>query len=275
MKRTGGVDAVKLGTSLAVLTVLVSVVAARAEEPEPVEDAFVELANDPFFDDDFDDDANALGDPLEEANRRVFAGNRVVDRYLFDPLTLAYAKVLPGPVKRGVRNVFSNLDSPKVAVNDVLQLEWKDASVAVSRFVMNSTMGIAGIFDVAERLGLAKHRSDFGQTLALAGTPRGPYLMLPLFGPSSLRDAVGGVVDLAISPATYFLAPGMLFSYGGGMGLAKREENYQALNALESSSIDFYSALRSAYEQHRAGEVWSRREHRREDAGESASEAPR
>ena len=197
-----------------------------------------------------------------------------MDRYLFDPLTLAYSTVVPGPLKKGIRNAFSNLDSPKVVANDLLQLEWADATVTTTRLFVNSTLGLGGLFDVGKRLGLPKHKSDFGQTLAMAGTPRGAYLVLPVLGPNTVRDMVGGGVDVLMSPTTYILGPAILFYYGGGMGLVKREENYQALNALESSSIDFYSTLRSAYHQHRTEEVWGRRENRREDA-EGAAPASR
>jgi phospholipid-binding lipoprotein MlaA len=230
---------------------------------------------DPLFDDDFGEEDNAVYDPLEETNRDVLVGNRFLDRYLFDPLTVVYSRGVPGSLKLGIRNVFSNLDSPKVIANDVLQLEWTDAVVTSARLVVNSTMGLGGLFDIGERMGLAKHRSDFGQTLAMAGTPRGAYLVLPIFGPTTVRDAAGSGVDICISPTTYLLGPIVFLYYGGGMGIVKREENYQALNALESSSIDFYSTLRSAYQQQRSEDVWGRRRHRLEDAGEAATEVPR
>jgi phospholipid-binding lipoprotein MlaA len=222
---------------------------------------------DPLFDDDFDDEAGASADPAEETNRDVLVANRFVDRYLFDPLTFAYSKAVPGPLKLGIRNAFANFDSPKIVVNDVLQLEWGDASVATTRLVVNSTLGVGGLFDIGERIGLPRHNSDFGQTLALAGTPRGPYLVVPLLGPNNVRDLLGGAVDVGMRPITYLFPPALIFSYGGGLGLVKREESYQALSSLESSSIDFYSTLRSAYDQHRTKAVWGRRQHRLADAG--------
>ncbi|MFP8873035.1 MAG: VacJ family lipoprotein, partial [Myxococcota bacterium] len=158
---------------------------------------------DPLFDDDYDDgDENAAGqvpDPLEETNRNILGANRVMDRFLFDPITRAYG-LAPRVLKQGVRNMFSNLDSPAVFTNDILQLEWKDASVTVARLLVNSTMGFAGFFDVATEMGLEKHDSDFGQTLALAGIPSGAYLMVPVLGPTTVRHGIGTVVDIAISP---------------------------------------------------------------------------
>jgi phospholipid-binding lipoprotein MlaA len=235
--------------------------------------------SDPLFDDDFDhedeDGFSSISDPLEETNRDVLVANRFFDRFLLDPLTFAYSKAVPGPLKLGIRNAFANLDSPKVVVNDVLQLEWEDASVATTRLVVNSTLGLGGLFDVGERIGLPGHDSDFGQTLALAGTPRGAYLVLPVLGPNNVRDTVGGAVDVAMRPVTYLFAPALIFYYGGGMGLVKREEAFQALNDLESSSIDFYSTLRSAYDQHRTEAVWGRRQHRLDDAGEAGREIRR
>jgi phospholipid-binding lipoprotein MlaA len=268
------VDAVKRGVAILGIVVFLSpAVAVRADQPAPAVPAGpsdsssrTDSEPDPLFDDDFDDDEAAHGDPLEETNRDVLVGNGFIDKYLFDPVTLVYGKVVPGPLKKGIRNVFSNFDSPKIVVNDLLQLEWKDAGVATTRVVLNSTLGIGGLFDVAARAGFAKHKSDFGQTLAMAGTPSGPYLVLPLFGPSNVRDAFGGAVDVGMSPMTYILGPAVFISYGGGMGLVKREENIQALNALESSSIDFYSTLRSAYQQHREEAIWGRREDRRGSA---------
>lgn len=230
---------------------------------------------DPLFDDDFDDDPVSIADPLEETNRNVLIGNRFIDRYFLDPLTYAYSKVVPGPLKLGIRNAFANLDTPKIVLNDVLQLEWGDATIATTRVVVNSTLGVGGLFDVGERMGLPRHNSDFGQTLALAGTPRGAYLVVPVLGPNNVRDTVGGAVDVAMRPVIYLFPPALFFSYGGGMGLVKREEVYEALGDLESSSIDFYSTLRSAYVQQRTQAVWGRRQHRLDDAGEAGREIRR
>lgn len=237
---------------------------ASASEPS----APVHHAPDPLFDDDYEDEDGDTGgqvpDPLEETNRRILGANRVMDTYFFDPITRGYS-FAPNILKKGVRNIFSNLDSPAVFANDLLQLEWVDASVTVARFLVNSTIGVAGFFDVAEMMGLEKHDSDFGQTLALAGVPSGAYMVMPILGPTTVRDGTGAAVDIAISPTVYLLGPVILLYYGGSMGIALREENLQKIDALKSSSIDYYSALRSAWWQNRNAEVWARREHRRAD----------
>ena len=145
-------------------------------------------------------------------------------------------------------------------------VEPQDAGVTLARLVVNTTLGIAGLFDVADSFGLEKHNSDFGQTLALAGVPSGPFMMVPLFGPTTVRDGFGTAVDIGMSPTTHILGPVVLVYYGSGMGLALRDEHFDEMKALQQSSLDHYSTLRSAWWQNRESELWSRREDRREDA---------
>jgi phospholipid-binding lipoprotein MlaA len=123
------------------------------------------------------------------------------------------------------------------------------------------------LFDPASKLGLERHHADFGQTLALAGAPSGPYLVVPLLGPSSLRDGIGEIVDAVFTPANYFfpLTYAQQLIVGGGRGLAARDEAQERLEALQESSVDFYAALHSAYSQNRDGEIWQRRAHRTSD----------
>ena len=161
-----------------------------------------------------------------------------------------------------------NLSEPATIVNDLLQLEWKDSGVAASRFVINSTVGIAGFFDPASYFGLEHHRSDFGQTLTLAGTPSGSYLVVPVLGPNSVRDGFGVMADFAMHPLTWFLGPTNFLVYGvygGGQGLSTREENIEKLDALREGSVDYYAAMRNAFYQNRLADIWSRREDRRND----------
>jgi phospholipid-binding lipoprotein MlaA len=255
--------------------------AAAAEEPPPSASevgesqpgAAAESADPLFdeFDDDLDGELADFPDPLERSNRPIFAFNRSVDRWLLDPVTRFYGWLFPGPVKRSIRNFFSNLGEPATLFNDLLQLEWKDAGFSGARFLMNSTVGIAGLFDPAARVGLEYHRSGFGQTLALAGTPSGVYLVYPVVGPNNVRDSVGAVSDMAMHPLTWFLGPTnfLVFGiYGGGQGLAIREKHVEELNALREGSIDFYAAMRNAYYQNRMAQVWGRREDRRDDWSE-------
>ena len=233
-----------------------------------------EDAPDPLFDDIFDEEYDELPvgypDPAEATNRGTFAFNRVVDKWLLDPMTEAYQFVLPTAARIAISRVFLNLSSTKVLVNDLLQLEWVDASVTTARLVINTTAGLAGLFDVAEKIGLEAHDSDFGQTLALAGTPSGPYIVLPVLGPSNVRDGIGTVIDGFFQPTYYILGPADLLIgpteillYSGSSGLSTRERHFEELKALEDSSIDFYAAMRSGYYQDRIAEIWARRPNHR------------
>jgi phospholipid-binding lipoprotein MlaA len=192
-------------------------------------------------------EAAAIPDPIEPVNRGVFAGNRVVDRVVFDPVTRVYGKVVPGPIKRAIGRVFANLNQPVVIANDLLQLRPRRAGSATARFLLNSTFGFAGVFDPAVEAGFPPHRADFGQTLGRYGVGPGIYLVLPLLGPSSTRDAVGTVVDLALRPDTWLLPIPPRLLLGGTWGITEREQHLESLDALEQSSVDFYAAIRSAY----------------------------
>ena len=211
-------------------------------------------------------------------NRVTFGFNRQFDRFVFEPITRFYRWVVPTPIRRGFRRALVNLDAPVTLVNDVLQLEPRDAAVTVARFVVNSTAGVAGFMDVADwNLGIKGHESDFGQTMALTGVPTGPYLMLPILGRttpatppatsstscsarrriSSPRRAVDPVGLL--EPRRRVPVHGVLRrKHRARRGLATREASGEALEALEASSIDYYAALRSAYYQNRTALIWRR-----------------
>lgn len=221
---------------------------------------------DDIFDEEFEDDPPGYADPIENTNRGVFAFNRQLDKWVLDPITHGYQFLVPKAARRAIYRAFVNLGSTKTLVNDFLQLEWKDAGVTGSRLVINTTVGIAGLFDVAETIGLEAHESDFGQTLALAGTPSGPYIVLPLLGPSTVRDGVGTVVDSFFQPTYYILGPADLIIgpteillYSGSSGISTRDRYYEELKALEDSSVDFYAAMRSGFYQDRVGAIWARR----------------
>jgi len=242
------------------------------------------IESDPLFDDDleaeFDAEEPGFPDPAERTNRRVFSFNGVVDRWVLDPITRAYGWLFPGPVKKGIRNFFTNLGEPATTFNDILQLEWRDAGVAGGRFILNSSIGIVGLFDPAARMGLDYHRAGFGQTLALAGTPSGPYLVFPIVGPNCVRDSFGSLADTTMHPLTWFLGPANFLLYGlytSGDGISLREQHVDELKALREGSIDYYAAMRNAYYQNRMAEIWGRREHRRNDwvaAPDAAERAP-
>jgi phospholipid-binding lipoprotein MlaA len=211
---------------------------------------------DPLFDEGAEgvpDDLDA--DPFEPANRGIFAFNQGLDTWLLDPITRGYQWLVPPPARRGVNRFFANLNSPVIFANQVLQLRPLPAAQTFGRFVTNTSLGVVGFFDFADEvIGLPPVEADFGQTLHRYWVPRGPYLMVPLFGPSTARDAVGLVIDQALDPLTYLIGPFNLqwqLILGGGQGLAVRESHVEAMEALRESSIDFYAVLRSAYLQSR------------------------
>lgn len=143
-------------------------------------------------------------DSLESFNRNMFYVNERLDQYALRPVAVAYTNVMPNPLERGIGNFFSNLNEITNVVNDVLQGKFKQAGHDGGRFLINSTIGMAGFFDVAERAGISKSDGeDFGQTLAVWGVGEGPYLMLPLLGPSTLRDAPSKFIDSLTNPLSY------------------------------------------------------------------------
>ena len=163
--------------------------------------------------------------------------------------------VVPRPIKQAVRSIFSNLNSPVVLVNEMLQFRGRRAAQTLGRFTLNSTLGIGGIFDPAAELGWTEHQADFGQTLGMYGVGPGPYLVIPLLGPSNARDAVGAAVDLTLRIDTWLLPLQSQLFLGGGFGISEREGRREELRALRESSIDFYAAVRSAYLQTREARV--------------------
>lgn len=194
-------------------------------------------------------------DPLEGFNRGVFWVNDMLDRWIFRPIAWTYGKLMPEPGKRGLRNVVRNLEAPVILVNDLLQLEFADASVTTARLVANTTLGLGGLFDVAAALDLEHHPADFGQTLHAYGVESGPYVILPLLGPSTARDGVGQVVDIFFDPLTYILDPTDNFIKAGAKALIDRERVLKQSDELRKSSLDFYAAVRSLYLQDRAAEL--------------------
>jgi len=240
---------------------------ARAAEPAaalPVTDPEVppeapatEPSDDALFEDeeDFDllEDASAR-DPFEIFNRDVFSFNRTVDRYFFDPITRGYQHTVPAPGRHAFYRAFQNLDSPMILVNHMAQFRVVDSASTLTRFVINSTIGVVGLFDpAAGYFEVYRVEGDFGQTLARYGTPSGPFLMLPVFGPSTVRDAFGDVADILMDPVSYFVGPFRWWTIvlGGGEGLTTLDAHIDEREELEKGSVDFYSALRSAYLQSR------------------------
>ena len=204
---------------------------------------------------DSDAQLSAVSDPFEPANRTVFDANRFVDRNVAKPVAEAYRDNLPDGVRRAVHNSLSNLDEPVIGLNHALQGNFERALVAAERFAVNSTIGGAGLFDVASDWDLGHHAADFGQTLGVWGIGEGPYVELPLLGPSDARDAVGRLIGIVVNP--FFLAgasPAISFAEAGisaGKMLDTRTDYLATLDALASTSVDEYATLRSVYIQHR------------------------
>jgi phospholipid-binding lipoprotein MlaA len=213
-------------------------------------------------------------DPWEGVNRKSLWVDQQLDRWLIDPMVRTYQFIVPPPGRRAVRRFTLNINSVSILINDLLQREWGDACITTERLAINSTVGLGGLFDPAAAIGMERHHSDFGQTLALTGIGSGPYLVLPLFGPSNARDSGGTVVDFFLQPMLYILPFAQLFVYEGSLGLssglAARDAYSEGIAALRSSSVDYYSALRNAYYQTRTAEIWERRAVHREIGGEPA-----
>jgi phospholipid-binding lipoprotein MlaA len=196
-------------------------------------------------------------DPLEPFNRGVYQFNETVDRYALKPAAKGYRAVVPPPVRGGVTNVFGNFRDVTTAVNHVLQLKIGTALSDVARVAVNSTVGILGVFDVASHVGLDKHDEDFGQTLGWWGVPSGPYLVLPIFGPSTVRDGVGLIGDYFTDPEFYLIneSPYTWITFGVRVVNA-RANLLEAERIFNQAAIDRYAFLRDAYLQRRRNQIY-------------------
>jgi phospholipid-binding lipoprotein MlaA len=195
-------------------------------------------------------------DPLEPVNRAVFEFNLFMDSLLLEPLARIYRGVTPQFFRDAVNNFLDNLNTPVVLANDILQGAPYRAEQTLGRFMLNTIMGVGGLVDVGGMLGMPeRHNEDFGQTLAVYGVGEGPYLVLPLLGPSNPRDAVGFVVDFAFDPMTYVAPRDIALARFGTDLLTFREQNIEAIDELKRSSIDLYAATRTLARQLRASEI--------------------
>lgn len=195
-------------------------------------------------------------DPLEGVNRGIYKFNDVVDKYAMKPVAKAYKAVAPTPVRTGISNFFNNLGSLTTVVNDLLQLKFAQAFTDAGRFVINTTFGIAGFIDVASKDNIPKHHEDFGQTLGHWGVGSGPYLVLPILGPSTVRDAGGLAFDTVTSdPITYLHNTGQIRAHNQVrlvQFIDKRTQLLDAKDLVDDASIDPYAFMRDAYLQRRA-----------------------
>ena len=200
-----------------------------------------------------------LSDPLEGMNRHIFAFNEAADTILIRPAVYIYREATPRPLKGILSNFLGNLTLPLTIVHDLLQGKPDHAQIAFGRLVINTFVGVGGMFDIATPAGLPMHSEDMGQTLAVHGTGPGFYLVLPILGPSSGRDAIGTLVDSLADPvtiATYGAGAGstLRLSRTIASGVVKREQLIEPLDTLRKS-LDFYATVRAAYRQRRAMEI--------------------
>jgi len=191
-------------------------------------------------------------DPWERFNEKTFEFNRRLDRYVLKPVAKVYDKIVPDRIQNMIANGFDNIRFVPRFVNSVLQAKWGGAGREIGRFLINSTLGIGGLFDIAKQeFGLDKSREDFGQTLGVWGAGPGPYLILPVLPPLTVRDAVGFAVDGAMNPLNYFLPFLDRFVMQIGDTVNDRSLNLELYQGFEETVIDMYSAVRHGYLQRR------------------------
>ena len=199
-------------------------------------------------------------DPFEPVNRAIFTFNDKFDVYLAEPVARTYDDLMPDLVQQGITNFFYNLAFPTYLVSDLMQLEFRQAVRHTGRFALNTTMGIAGFIDVAKRVGLEHRSADIGTAFASWGIPAGPYIVLPILGPSTARDAVGLGVEVFLSPWFWIAAGSDLEHeevYGYSLAVMQfidtRTRLLEAVDAAKDSSLDYYLFTQSAYYQYRQG----------------------
>ncbi|HMD64804.1 MAG TPA: VacJ family lipoprotein [Stellaceae bacterium] len=214
-----------------------------------------------------------FNDPFEDTNRKIFEFNQFVDRNAIVPAAKAYRAALPDPVRDSLRDFLNNLRAPLIFVNDTLQGQFESAAKTVGRFVINSTIGIGGVVDVAGRWGIPFHEEDLGLTLGTWGIPEGPYLVVPVLGPSTPRDLGGQAAEgfgdpwnilVTGNPWTLYWIP---FVRGGVAGIDQRSRYIETLADIERTSLDYYATIRSLYRQRRAALIRRERENLPPPAG--------
>ncbi len=191
-------------------------------------------------------------DPWRPFNEKTFWFNRQFDRFLMKPVAVVYNAVLPGPVRQGISNSLDNLDVTRRVVHNVLQQDLAGAGREISRFVINSTAGVAGLFDVAETIGIQASDRDGGQTLGYYGVPNGPYLVLPFLPPFTVRDLIGYVADDWLYPLGFVVPLGAIIGLNVAGEIDTRAANIDTYLGVDENAPDLYGSVRSAYYQRRA-----------------------
>ena len=238
---------IQIFLSLLFILVSSSVLATAADE--------VKTSSDDFDTTSIEDE---IYDPLESINRAIFSFNNATDKIVLEPIAKGYRK-LPSPIQTGIGNFINNLKLPLVAVNQLLQGQGKNAVESTGRFVINSTVGVFGLIDFADNVGLEQKEEDFGQTLATWGVNDGFYLVLPLFGPSNLRDTTGMIMTMYTDPVNaYATSQGEAWAIPLRTSLNavdQRSKIIDEVNALRDNSVDYYAAVRSSYYQNRKAAI--------------------
>lgn len=223
----------------------------------------------PASDPDAVADFQQTNDPLEPTNRVFYKIDDGLDTMIMKPAAIVYHNVLPDLVQTGIHNLLNNMGGPVRLTNDVLEGKPRRAGDTAARFLINTTIGIGGIFDVAKQFGIPNHDSDFGLTLANWGVPEGPFLYLPVLGPSSPRDATGFAVDIAIDPFTWIGRPSQSFTYESysktvANALDERSRLLGTIDSVKKTALDPYATFRSLYRQNRAGKLEKLRDENRD-----------
>ncbi len=233
----------KLGWGLLLATAWL---AACAPRPDPNDKEAVE-------------DYRQTNDPLEPTNRFFYKVNNEIDAVTLKPAAEAYRYVVPEGARESIHNAIVNLAYPTVFFNDVAEGKPRRAGDTLMRFIINSTVGVAGLFDVAKHFGYENHEADFGMTLALWGVPPGPYLFIPVLGPSDPRDLVGFGVDIADWPFTWIgngtTVYALEWAYYGMTAIDTRERVLDTLDQMQKTALDPYATVRSLYRQHRQSQI--------------------
>ena len=212
-------------------------------------------------------DFKETNDPLEPTNRAIYAFNNGLDTVIMRPAARAYRFLVPPPLRGGIHNLLSNLGTPVQLSNDMLEGKPRRVGDTTMRFLINTTVGVLGIFDFAKDWGYPNHDADFGMTLALWGLPEGPFLFLPVFGPSDPRDAVGLGVDAAADPFTWVgqgaAVRALDWSRFGMNALDQRERHLDDIESVKQTALDPYATFRSLYRQHRHAQIDEARKDKR------------
>lgn len=253
------------GPALADAPVAVAQAQPDAAPPEEPFDPFAKA----------DEEAGEEYDPWEPFNTKIFEFNRQVDRFILKPVAKGYNFIMPDLVQVGISNMFYNIRFPPRFLNNVFQGKLKGAGIEVGRFLLNSTVGIAGFFDLAKDVDLVTPEEDFGQTLGFYGVKPGPYLVLPLLPPFTVRDFTGFIGDIALNPVNWMVAPiievdgvpsviahknrmtSTFVQLGARVGeiVNDRSRNLEKFQGVEEATLDLYTAVRNAYLQKRAKAV--------------------